>query len=69
MQYIILRIRAWNTLPFSLRAVPSLTLFRRRLKTELFDTTFSYNEVDRTLVSVESVHRLVFFFSNSIFAL
>jgi len=32
---------AWNALPSSLRTVPSLTSFRRRLKTELFDQTFS----------------------------
>jgi len=33
--------RAWNSLPSSLRAVQSLTTFRRRLKTELFDSSFT----------------------------
>ena len=28
--------RAWNTLPSSVRLSPSLNVFRRRLKTELF---------------------------------
>jgi len=33
--------RAWNTLPSTLRSVPSLTTFRRHLKTELFNSYFS----------------------------
>jgi len=33
---------AWNSLPSSLRAVQSLTTFRRRLKTELFDSSFTW---------------------------
>ena len=28
--------RAWNALPSSIRLAPSLSVFRRRLKTELF---------------------------------
>ena len=33
--------RVWNSLPSSLRAVQSLTTFRRRLKAELFDSSFT----------------------------
>jgi len=33
--------RVWNSLPFSLRAVQSLTTFRHRLKAELFDSSFT----------------------------
>jgi len=33
--------RAWNSLPSSLRAVQSLTTFRRRLKAELFESSFT----------------------------
>ena len=34
--------RAWNSLPSSLRGVQSLTTFRHRLKTELFDSSFTW---------------------------
>jgi len=33
--------RAWNALPLSVRAVPSLLLFRRELKTTLFRASYA----------------------------
>ena len=44
--------RAWNSLPLSVRNIPSLTTFRYKLKTVLFWLSFDNDSVIMTVLTV-----------------